>query len=160
MLVQSLTCCQFTAIISEERSGFSAFNPDYLIESSFNKAVSEGRRSALVVDDVLDVTEMLSVLLTHAGFDVVAAGSAPAALAAARTRHFDVVISDIGMPGMNGYELARALRDMPDYQKVPLVAVTGYSMFDDRERSLSSGFTAHMTKPIDPRALLDLIDKL
>ncbi|HKZ01851.1 MAG TPA: response regulator, partial [Pyrinomonadaceae bacterium] len=85
---------------------------------------------------------------------------APAALAAARTRHFDVVISDIGMPGMNGYELARALRDMPDYQKVPLVAVTGYSMFDDRERSLSSGFTAHMTKPIDPRALLDLIDKL
>ena len=160
MLVQSLTCCRFTALISEERSGFSAFNPDYLIESSFNKAVSEGRRSALVVDDVLDVTEMLSVLLTHAGFDVVAAGSAPAALAAARTRHFDVVISDIGMPGMNGYELARALRDMPDYQNVPLVAVTGYSMFDDRERSLSSGFTAHMTKPIDPRALLDLIDKL
>ncbi len=64
------------------------------------------------------------------------------------------------MPEMNGYELARALRALPDYQSVPLVAVTGYSMFDDRERSLNSGFTAHMTKPIDPRALLDLIDKL
>jgi len=118
------------------------------------------KRTALVVDDVMDVTEMLSVLLTHAGYEVVTAGSARAALDAARMRHFDVIISDIGMPEMNGYELARALRALPDYQRVPLVAVTGYSMFDDRERSLNSGFTAHMTKPIDPRALLDLIDKL
>ncbi len=118
------------------------------------------KRIALVVDDVMDVAEMLSVLLTHAGYEVVTAGSARAALDAARKHHFDVIISDIGMPEMNGYELARALRALPDYQSVPLVAVTGYSMFDDRERSLNSGFTAHMTKPIDPRALLDLIDKL
>ena len=117
-------------------------------------------RTALVVDDVRDVTEMLSVLLTHAGYRVVTAASAPAALAAARSQQFDVVISDIGMPEMNGYELARALRSLPEYQNVPLVAVTGYSMFDDRERSLNSGFNAHMTKPIDPRALLDLIEKL
>jgi CheY-like chemotaxis protein len=118
------------------------------------------KRTALVVDDVMDVTEMLAVLLTHAGYDVVTAGSARAALDAARAKHFDVIISDIGMPEMNGYELARALRALPEYERVPLVAVTGYSMFDDRERSLNSGFTAHMTKPIDPRALLDLIDKL
>jgi len=91
---------------------------------------------------------------------VVTAGSARAALDAARAQHFDVIISDIGMPEMNGYDLARALRALPDYKSVPLVAVTGYSMFDDRERSLKSGFNAHMTKPIDPRALLDLIDKL
>jgi CheY-like chemotaxis protein len=121
---------------------------------------SEAKRSALVVDDVNDVTEMLSVLLTHAGYDVVTAASAFAALSAARERHFDIVISDIGMPEMNGYELARALRSLPEYEAVPMVAVTGYSMFDDRERSLSSGFNAHMTKPIDPRALLDLIEQL
>jgi CheY-like chemotaxis protein len=118
------------------------------------------RRSALVVDDVADVTEMLAVVLTHAGYSVVTAASAPAALIAARERQFDVVISDIGMPEMNGYQLAREMRTMPGYETVPMVAVTGYSMFDDKERSTKAGFNAHMTKPIDPRALLDLIEQL
>jgi two-component system CheB/CheR fusion protein len=103
---------------------------------------------------------MLFVLLTHAGYEVVTAESARAAIAAARQRHFDIIISDIGMPEMNGYELARVLRTLPGYEAVPMVAVTGYSMFDDRERSLKSGFNAHMTKPIEPRALLDLIEQL
>ena len=117
-------------------------------------------RLALVVDDVADVTEMLAVVLTHAGYSVVTAASAPAALKAARERQFDVIISDIGMPEMNGYQLAREIRLLPGYETVPMVAVTGYSMFDDRERSSKAGFNAHMTKPIDPRALLDLIDQL
>jgi len=118
------------------------------------------RKSALVVDDVADVTEMLAVVLSHAGYSVVTAASAPAALEAARARKFDVVISDIGMPEMNGYQLAREMRLMPGYETVPMVAVTGYSMFDDKERSTNAGFNAHMTKPIDPRALLDLIEQL
>jgi CheY-like chemotaxis protein len=113
-----------------------------------------------VVDDVADVTEMLSVLLSHAGYHVVTAASAPAALNAARERQFDVIISDIGMPEMNGYQLAREMRLLPGYETVPMVAVTGYSMFDDKERSSKAGFNAHMTKPIDPRALLDLIEQL
>jgi CheY-like chemotaxis protein len=121
---------------------------------------STSRRRALVVDDVADVTEMLSVLLSHAGYSVVIASSAPQALSVAHESHFDVVISDIGMPGMNGYQLARELRQVPGYETVPLVAVTGYSMFDDRERSKSAGFNAHMTKPIDPNALLELIEQL
>jgi CheY-like chemotaxis protein len=117
-------------------------------------------RKALVVDDVADVTEMLSVLLTHAGYDVVTAASAPAALDAARERQFDVVISDIGMPEMNGYQLAKEMRLLPGYENVPMVAVTGYSMFDDKAKSTNAGFNAHVTKPIDPRALLDLIEQL
>jgi CheY-like chemotaxis protein len=117
-------------------------------------------KSALVVDDVADVTEMLAVLLTHAGYQVVTAPSARAALDQARQRQFDVVISDIGMPEMNGYQLAREMRLLPGYESVPMVAVTGYSMFDDKERSTNAGFNAHMTKPIDPRALLDLIEQL
>jgi len=118
------------------------------------------RRTALVVDDVADVTEMLAVVLTHAGYSVVTAASAPAALKAVRERQFDVIISDIGMPEMNGYQLAREVRLLPGYETVPMVAVTGYSMFDDKERSTNAGFNAHMTKPIDPRALLDLINQL
>jgi two-component system CheB/CheR fusion protein len=115
---------------------------------------------ALVVDDVPDVTDMLSVLLMHAGWEVVTAESASAALAAARQAQFDIIISDIGMPVMNGYELARTLRAQPGYETVPMVAVTGYSMFDDRERSLAAGFNAHLTKPIEPHVLLDLIEHL
>jgi CheY-like chemotaxis protein len=71
-----------------------------------------------------------------------------------------VIISDIGMPDMNGYQFAREVRQLPGYATTPMVAVTGYSMFDDRERSSKAGFNAHMTKPIDPRALIDLIEHL
>ena len=117
-------------------------------------------RKALVVDDVSDVTEMLSVLLTHAGYKVVTAASARAALEVASKQSFDVIISDIGMPEMNGYQLARELRVLPGYETTPMVAVTGYSMFDDKERSKNAGFNAHLTKPIDPRVLLDLIERL
>lgn len=121
---------------------------------------SEQTCTVLVVDDVSDVTDMLSVLLTHAGYEVSVAGSAKDAIALARTRHFDIVVSDIGMPEMNGYQLAEALRQIHGYETVPMVAVTGYSMFDDRNRSLTAGFNEHLTKPIDPRAFLDLIEQL
>ncbi len=121
---------------------------------------SQKTRSALVVDDVSDVTDMLSVLMTHAGYDVTCASTAPEALGLAREHRFDMIISDIGMPEMNGYELAKALRSLPGYEQIPMVAVTGYSMFDDRSSSLTAGFNEHVTKPIDPRAFLDLIEQL
>src|ERR687898_919921 len=135
-------------------------SPDLAPDAEVIGTKTQERRSALVVDDVADVTEMLAVVLTHAGYSVVTAASAPAALKAARERQFDVIISDIGMPEMNGYQLAREVRQLPGYETVPMVAVTGYSMFDDKERSTNAGFNAHMTKPIDPRALLDLIEQL
>ena len=134
----------------------SSTSPD---EETRQRRMAEAR-TALVVDDVADVTELLEVLLTQAGYKVVTAGSAKAALAAAHERQFDVIISDIGMPEMNGYQLAEALRQLPEYKSVPLVAITGYSMFDDQERSRNAGFNAHMTKTIDPRALIDLIKQL
>lgn len=115
---------------------------------------------ALVVDDAPDVTEMISMLMRYAGYDVVTAFSAPEAFEAARTGRFDVVISDIGMPGMNGYELAEALRALPAYSGVPLIAVTGFSMYDDRTRALSSGFDDFLTKPINPDDLLDVVKRL
>ncbi len=121
---------------------------------------NENSRWALVVDDVADVTEMLAVLMTHAGYEVSTASCAQDAIALAREHSFDIVISDIGMPEMNGYELARTLRSLPGYERVPFVAVTGYSMFDDRDRSLTAGFNEHVTKPIDPRAFLELLEHL
>ena len=123
-------------------------------------AEEEAKPVALVVDDVADVTEMLSVFLTLAGYEVVTAESAQAAIAAAQAKQFDVVVSDIGMPEMNGYELARALRVLPGYEAVPMVALTGFCQYDDRERSLRAGFNAHLTKPIDPNVLFELIERL
>ena len=115
---------------------------------------------ALVVDDAPDVTEMLAMMLSFSGFHVVAVFSAAAALAAARERHFSVIVSDIGMPMMNGYELAQALRALPNYETVPMIALTGFSMYDDRDRALASGFDAFLTKPIDPTKLVAMIEDL
>jgi two-component system CheB/CheR fusion protein len=137
----------------QERSSESASAP-------LSGQQSKARRWALVVDDVSDMTEMLSTMLSHAGYDVSTASSAPDAITLARDHHFDVVISDIGMPKMNGYELAGALRSLPGYESVPLIALTGYSMFDDRDRSLNAGFNEHVTKPISPHAFLELIEQL
>jgi CheY-like chemotaxis protein len=127
-------------------------------QSSTRESVNN--RRALIVDDVADVTDMLAVLLTHAGYEVLTASCAQDAIALAREHRFDVIISDIGMPEMNGYQLAQVLRSLPGYETVPMVAVTGYSMFDDRARSLTAGFNEHVTKPLDPRAFLELIEQL
>lgn len=131
-------------------------------ETSWRDSLEEGKHKprALVVDDAQDVTEMIAMFLRHAGYEPVMAFNATEALDAARTGQFDVIVSDIGMPGMNGYELAVALRELPSYRTVPMIAVTGFSMYDDRGRALQSGFNAHLTKPINPMTLLELIKRL
>ena len=118
------------------------------------------KRRVLVVDDVPDVTEMIGLFLKHAGYEVATADSAMAALRLTYEKAFDVIISDIGMPEMNGYELAESLRRRAEYQCIPIIAVTGYSEYDDRGRAMQSGFNAHLTKPIDPDELLHLMNEL
>jgi CheY-like chemotaxis protein len=114
----------------------------------------------LVVDDAPDVTEMIATLVRFAGYEVTTALSATEAFDAARGNRFDAVVSDIGMPGMNGYQLAEALRALPEYERTPLVAVTGFTMFDDRERARASGFDDFLSKPINPSDLLDVLKRL
>jgi CheY-like chemotaxis protein len=118
------------------------------------------KRSVLIVDDVPDVTEMIGLFLKHAGYDIATADSGTTALQLAKERAFDVVISDIGMPEMNGCELAASLRRRAEYQSTPLIAVTGFSEYDNRDLTLRAGFNAQLTKPIDPSELLQLIDEL
>lgn len=115
---------------------------------------STSRLHALVVDDSPDITEMLAAVLRLSGYDVSTAYSAADALGIAREKRFDVVVSDIGMPEMNGYELARVLRALPEYTAVPLIAVTGFAMYDDRDRALEAGFNTHLSKPINPSELM------
>lgn len=114
----------------------------------------------LVVDDAPDVTELLALFMSHAGYEVAMAFSATEAFDAARDGHFDAVISDIGMPGMNGYQLAEALRALPGYKSTPLIAVTGFTHFEDRERARRAGFDEFLHKPISPSDLLDAVRRL
>jgi len=166
MIVPAHTAFDFRTpyILSQLSSQFlpSTHDPSHAPAPGEHASIrnAEKARSVLVIDDVSDVTEMLSVLLTHAGYEVVAASSAQEAIALASANQFDMIISDIGMPEMNGYELAVTLRKQPAYESVPMIAVTGFSMFDDRNRSLMAGFNAHVNKPIDPRTFLDLIEQL
>lgn len=127
---------------------------------SRNPGSRNPKRTVLVVDDVPDVTEMIGLFLKHAGYDVDTADSAQAALRLANEKVFDVIVSDIGMPEMNGYELAETLRQRSEYQGIPIIAVTGYSEYDDRGRAMRAGFNAHLIKPIDPSELLQLINQL
>jgi two-component system, chemotaxis family, CheB/CheR fusion protein len=125
-----------------------------------DSSVGAVRLRVLVVDDAPDVTELLALLMSHAGYEVAMAFSAPEAFDAARAGHFDAVISDIGMPGMNGYQLAEALRELPGYESTPLIAVTGFTHLEDRERARRAGFDDFLHKPISPSDLLDAVRRL
>jgi CheY-like chemotaxis protein len=129
-------------------------------ETGEQARAAQRRPRALVVDDVQDVTEMIALFLQHGGYEVSTAFSGPDALEVARKAEFDVIVSDIGMPGMNGYELAQALRALPNCSQVPMIAVTGFSIYDNCDRALACGFNAQLTKPINPMTLLELIERL
>ena len=116
--------------------------------------------TVLIVDDDEDTLEMLGAAFERRGYSVTACDSAMSAVTAAEGHIFDLIISDIGMPKMNGYELVEALRGMTPYRDTPMIAVTGYTEYDERGRSLRAGFNAHLTKPIEPTRLLDLMNEL
>lgn len=130
--------------------------------SPLHETPAKDRRQSrvLVVDDAPDLLEMFGMMLRLSGYDVTVATSAPEALELARNTQFDIIVSDIGMPQMNGYDLARAVRALSGYATVPMIAVTGFSIYNDRGQSLESGFNAHLTKPVNPVTLLDLIERL
>jgi PAS domain S-box-containing protein len=111
----------------------------------------------LVVDDNVDTAESISMLLRASGHDVRTAYAGPSALTEAVTYHPNVVLLDIGLPGMNGYEVARRLRQDPQLKDARLVAVSGYGLESDIHRSQEAGFDAHMVKPIDPKKLREIL---
>jgi signal transduction histidine kinase/CheY-like chemotaxis protein len=115
-------------------------------------------RSVLVVEDNADARDTLKRLLELAGHTVHVAADGEAALQRLRAEHADVVLLDIGLPGMDGYELARRIRaELDTERKLVLAAVTGYGLPEDRRRSAAAGFDAHLIKPLDLDALAALL---
>ena len=113
--------------------------------------------SVLVVDDSEDTTEMVRHLLEIGGASVCAATSGFEALRLARDKEFDVVLSDISMPEMDGFEFLTRLRELPGKQDLPAVALTGFGRPEDVQRASDKGFYAHLTKPFDIQRLALLL---
>ena len=115
-------------------------------------------RRVLVVDDGIGAAKMLQLLVSRLGPHVVEiAHDGPSALETAERFEPDLVLLDIGLPVMDGYEVARRLRENLAHQGVTLVALTGYSGDEDRDRSAAAGFNAHVVKPIDLETLKRLL---
>jgi CheY-like chemotaxis protein len=122
------------------------------------EALPETRpRTVLIVDDNVDGAQGLALLLRLRGHRVLLAHDGAAAVEVARAQRPDVVVLDIGLPKLDGYAVARALRRLPGLAGVLLIAATGYGQDEDRRRSLEAGCDQHLVKPVDPEALGQLL---
>lgn len=115
---------------------------------------------ALMVEDNVGVAESLAMILERYGHHVRVVHDGALAVQAARANMPDLMLIDIGLPGMNGYEVAQAIRDDADLKHLVLVALTGYGAPEDRARAMAAGFDYHLVKPVDLDALQDLVGRL
>ena len=125
--------------------------------SSLGSSLKSRPRRVLVVDDNVDSVESMEVLLQIWGHEVRTAQDGPAALAVAAEYRPDIVLLDIGLPGMSGYEVAQRLREIPGLARMVLVAVTGYGQESDRRRTREAGFNRHLVKPVEPAHLQEIL---
>lgn len=116
-------------------------------------------RLILVVEDNYDAREAMRALLELDGHAVEVAADGAQAVDMARAKHPDVALIDIGLPGLDGYEVARRIRASAAPRPV-LIALTGYSQPEDRQRATDAGFDAHLIKPVDPAELSRLLATL
>lgn len=117
------------------------------------------RARILVVDDVVDLGEILVEGLRAAGYDATYALPQNVLALVVRER-FDVAIIDLGMPQLDGYQLARRLKDMPQSRALPLVALSGATRASDFERAKQAGYVAHMVKPAELDAIVATIERV
>jgi len=115
------------------------------------------RIRVLIIDDNADTTWVMSQLLEAAGLETRAATSGPVALEIFHQWHPHAVLLDLGMPGMDGFQVCRQMRQTPDASSVLIVVISGYVQDEDRVRAIEAGANFYFTKPADPAKLLTLI---
>jgi CheY-like chemotaxis protein len=114
------------------------------------------RARILIADDNRDAADTMGMLLEFGGHEVIIAHSGNQALQLGRDHRPDVVILDIGMPDLNGYDVARTARNEDWGKSAYLIALTGWGQAEDKERARMAGFDRHLTKPVDP----DLVEEI
>jgi CheY-like chemotaxis protein len=102
----------------------------------------------LVIDDKPTITNLLGILLKHLGHEVIISNNGPEGIAKAREFRPDVILCDIGMPGMDGYEVAREIRSDNQLKRIFLIALSGYAQEEDLKSSVAAGFDRHLAKPV------------
>lgn len=107
----------------------------------------------LVIEDNPDTREMLETALDLSGYVVTSAGSGEEGLEREQQEHPDIILADIGLPGMDGYEFLERTRDLPGMADVPALALTGFGQESDIQRAHEAGFAGHLVKPVDLDAL-------
>ena len=128
--------------------------------SSKTRAQSTAPHTIMLVDDNVDALEAMTMTLETLGHTVVTAADGQSAIERAASVRPDVVLLDLGMPCMDGFETARRLREIPELRNARLVALTGFGQPDDRRRTRAAGFDLHLVKPADLNALTRLLDEL
>lgn len=114
----------------------------------------------LVIDDNVDATVLVSILLKLKGYEVDSRKGGLEGIKAAAAMEPAVILCDIGMPGMDGYETARLIRQQPWGKSIPLIALTGYGQQEDKELAKDAGFDGHLVKPVNVKDLIRLMDEL
>jgi two-component system cell cycle response regulator DivK len=111
-------------------------------------------KRVLVVEDQEDNRQILRDLLASAGIDMIEAGDGPTGLAAATAERPDLILMDIQLPGLDGYEVTRRIKSNPGLAHIPIIAVTSYALSGDEDKARLAGCDAYVTKPYSPRQLL------
>jgi signal transduction histidine kinase len=122
--------------------------------------IEKGRRRLLIVEDQPDTLEMLAANFRARGFETLSCNSAAEALEMVERETFDILISDIAMPAMDGLQLIANLRRRKGLESVPAIALTGYASQNDAEAAIAAGFDVHISKPIDPAELAAAVESL
>jgi two-component system cell cycle response regulator DivK len=107
----------------------------------------------LLVEDNEDNRIIYSTVLRHIGYTVIEALDGVQAIALARSEHPDLILMDISIPEVDGWEATRILRADPATRDIPIIALTAHALADDRERATAVGFTSYLAKPVEPRAV-------
>ncbi|WP_181259295.1 hybrid sensor histidine kinase/response regulator [Pseudoduganella armeniaca] len=119
-----------------------------------------GQRRLMIVDDNADAAQTLALLLDATGYAVTVCGSGAEALALAPQQAPALMFVDIGLPGMDGYELVQRLRALPELAGTRIVALTGYGQPEDRARALAAGFDEHLVKPVQGKAIYEVLNRM
>ncbi|HKR13900.1 MAG TPA: ATP-binding protein [Pyrinomonadaceae bacterium] len=150
---------RFTVRLPLMRDKASLASPTVTSPTAINLNIAP-QMSFLIVDDSEDTIAMLEQLLRICGANVKTALNGADALRLAHENEFDVILSDISMPEMDGFEFLQRLRQIDGRQHVPVIAITGFGRSDDIERARTAGFYSHLTKPLNIQALADVLDQI